>query len=71
MVLEEAIPRGDEVPVIAQFKAVVPDIQGALKVSGEGSGRLTLDMDETQLPEVLKAVAFSKGKLLTITVETK
>ena len=31
---------------MASFVACIPDIQGALKMSGEGAGRLTLDMDE-------------------------
>ena len=55
--------------VIARFEAVIPDVQGALKVSGEGAGVLRLDCDESQLPEVFKALAFGKGQLLTITVE--
>jgi hypothetical protein len=54
--------------LIAQFNAIIPDITAALKVSGEGAGRLTLDMDETQLPEVLKAVALGKGRLLTVMI---
>jgi hypothetical protein len=56
---------------IASFFAVIPDIQSALKVSGEGAGRLTLDMDETQLPEVLKALAFGKEQLLIVTISTE
>ena len=54
--------------LIATFDAVIPDVQGALKVSGQGAGVLRLDMDESQLPEVLKLVAFGKDRLLTITV---
>jgi hypothetical protein len=54
---------------IAKFQAIIPDIASALKVSGSGSARLSLDMDETQLPQVLKALAFGKDQLLTITIE--
>jgi hypothetical protein len=56
---------------IASFLAIIPDITAALKVSGEGAGRLTLDMDESQLPEVLKAVALGKGLLLRVTVSAE
>lgn len=52
-----------------EFLAAIPDIASALKVSGEGAGRLCLDMDETQLPAVLKLIAFYRGKLLRVTVE--
>ena len=54
---------------IAKFHAVIADMPGALKVSNEGAGRLTLDMDETQLPEVLKAIAFGKDRLLMVAIE--
>ena len=53
---------------IASFQAVIADMPGALKVSNEGAGRLTLDMDETQLPEVLKAIAFGKDRLLVVAI---
>ncbi len=56
---------------IAQFEAVIAASASALKVSDEGAGRLTLDMDETQLPEVLRAIAFGRDKLLTVTIEAK
>jgi hypothetical protein len=57
--------------VIAQFEAVIPDVQGALKVSGQGAGVLRLDMDESQLPEVFKAIAFGKERLLTVTISVE
>ena len=53
---------------IATFRAIIPGIQGALRVSGEGATRLMLDTDEQQLPEVLKALAFGKGKCLVVSI---
>ena len=54
--------------VIAEFQAIIAEMPSALKVSNEGAGRLSLDMDETQLPEVLKAIAFGKDRLLVVTI---
>ena len=54
---------------IAQFEAIIAEMPSALKVSNEGAGRLTLDMDESQLPQVLRAIAFGKDQLLTVTIE--
>ena len=66
MVLKAKVHRMSE--QIATFMAVIPDVQGALKVSGQGAGRLILDMDESQLPEVLKALAFGKSRLILVTI---
>ena len=69
MVLKAKVHRMSE--QIATFMAVIPDVQGALKVSGQGAGRLILDMDESQLPEVFMAIAFGKGCCLKVTIEAE
>ena len=53
---------------LAVMEGIIPDIAAALKVSGEGSARIVFDMDESQLPQVLKMFAFGKSKLLRIEV---
>ena len=55
---------------IAHLLAIIPSIQGAVKISGEGASRMCLDADEQQLPEVMKLVAFGRDKVLKVTIET-
>ena len=57
--------------VIASFVAVIPSIQGAFKVSGEGDGRLVLECPESELPEIIKLMAFGREKPLRITVSVE
>jgi hypothetical protein len=47
---------------IASFVAVLPDVAAALRISGGGDGRLQLDVPMSELPEVLKLMAFGRGK---------
>jgi hypothetical protein len=54
--------------VIAEFVAYIPGIAGAFKVSGEGAGRLTLDIPESELPAVLRLMAFGRDQALKVTV---
>ena len=54
--------------VIAEFVAVLPDIAGAVKISGQGDGRVQFDVPESELPAVLRLVAFGKGVALKVTV---
>ena len=56
---------------IAKFVAIIPGIQSAFKIGGEGDGRLTLDVPESELPEVMKLIAFGRDKALTITIEVE
>lgn len=53
---------------IAEFVAVIPDIASAVKISGQGDGRLQLDVPESELPAVLKLVAFGRGKALKVSI---
>ena len=53
---------------IASFIATIPDIQSAMSVSGDGSARVKLDIPESELAEVLKFMAFGRGRALTIRV---
>ena len=57
--------------VIATFSAALPDNAGALKVSGQGDGRVQLDVPESELAEVLKLIAFGRSKLLKVQVSVK
>lgn len=54
---------------IAVFIACLPDAAGAVKISGQGDGRVQFDVPESELPELLKLVAFGKDRALKITVE--
>ena len=53
---------------IAQFCAVIPDLQSALTIAGDGSARIKLDVPECDLPAILRLIAFGKERALTITV---
>jgi hypothetical protein len=57
--------------VIAAFAAILADTTTALKVSGAGAVRLSLDVDESELPEMVKLIAYGKERLLKVTVETE
>lgn len=50
------------------FLASIPPLQSALTVAGDGGGRLRLEFDDSQLPEVLNMMAW-RGELLRVTVE--
>ena len=54
---------------IAEFVAVIPDLQSALTISGDGSARIKFDVPESELPEILKLIAFGKERALRIIVE--
>lgn len=51
------------------FLATIPQIQSAIKVGGDGSTRLQLDVPTTELPEMLKLVAYGPGKVLRVSAE--
>lgn len=46
----------------------IPDIQSAIKISGQGSIRLQVDIPESELPEAIKIV-MAKGKVIKATWE--
>ena len=46
------------------FACIVPDIQSAIKISGNGCIRLTLEIPESEMPQAIKLVA-AKGKVIT------
>lgn len=52
----------------AEFYAVIPSIATAIRIHGESGARIMLDVDDQQLAEVLKLVAWREG-LLKVTVE--
>lgn len=49
------------------FEAVIPSNMSALRIHGESGMRVTLDVDETNLPEALKLVLW-RNRILTVTV---
>jgi len=53
------------------LRAVIPQIQSAIKIGGDGSARIQLDVPTTEMPELLKLAAYGPGKVLNlhITVE--
>ena len=50
------------------FDAVIPSNMSALRIHGESGMRITLDVDETNLPEALKLVLW-RERVLRVTIE--
>jgi hypothetical protein len=55
-------------PCVAEFVACIPDLQSALTIAGDGSGRLKLDISEQYLPAVLRLIAFGRNQALMVRV---
>jgi len=51
-----------------QFRAIIPQIQSAIKIGGDGASRIQFDVPTTEMPELLKLVAYGPGKVLKVTV---
>ncbi|GMA52055.1 hypothetical protein GCM10025857_34120 [Alicyclobacillus contaminans] len=49
--------------------ASIPQIQSAIKFGGDGSARVQFDVPATELPELLKLMAYAPGKVLRLSVE--
>lgn len=45
----------------------IAPLQSALTISGDGGGRLKLDFDDSQLPQVLNMMGW-RGQLIEVTV---
>lgn len=54
-----------------QFFASIPQIQSAISIGGDQSGRIKLDVPGSEFAEVMKMAAYGSGKLLKITVEVQ
>jgi len=50
------------------FEAVIPSTVSAIRIHGDEGMRLTLDVDETNLPEALQIVCW-RGEPLRVTIE--
>lgn len=53
---------------LATFEAVIPSTVTAIRIHGDEGMRITLDVDETNLPAALDLVRW-RGRLLRVTVE--
>jgi len=49
------------------FEAVIPSTVSAIRIHGDEGMRLTLDVDETNLPEALQIVCW-RGEPLRVTI---
>ncbi|BCJ86489.1 hypothetical protein [Effusibacillus dendaii] len=49
--------------------ASIPAIQTAIKVSGDGSARIQLDVPASEMAPLMKLIAFGRGKALKVTFE--
>lgn len=49
----------------------IPQIQSAIKFGGDGSARVQFDVPASELPELLKLMAYAPGKLLEICVKVE
>lgn len=52
----------------AEFEAVIPSTATAIRVHGDEGMRLTLDVDESNLPAALDVLTM-RGRLLRVTIE--
>jgi hypothetical protein len=52
----------------AVFEAVIPSTATAIRIHGDEGMRLTLDVDESNLPKALDLVCW-RGRLLKVTIE--
>ena len=50
------------------FACTVPEIQSAIKISGNGAIRLQVDIPESELPEAIKLVA-AQGKVIQASLQ--
>ena len=50
-----------------EFSASLPDMTTAIKISGQGAGRVSFDVPESDLAELLKVTLF-RGKAFTVTI---
>ena len=50
------------------FEAVIPSTVSAIRIHGDEGMRLTLDIDETNLPEALQIVCW-RGGPIRVTIE--
>jgi hypothetical protein len=51
-----------------KFTCIVPDIQSAIKISGNGATRLQLDISEDEIANVVRLMG-AKGKVIIATLE--
>lgn len=52
-----------------EFQAIIPQIQSAIKIGGDGASRIQMDVPTSEMPELLKLVAYGPGKVLKVTIE--
>lgn len=52
----------------AEFRATLPMIQSAVKIGGDGSMRIQLDVPETEMPHALPVVGW-RDRVLKVTIE--
>jgi len=55
--------------MMINMDATIPQIQSAIKIGGDGASRIQFDVPTTEMPELLKLVAYGHGKILKLTVE--
>lgn len=53
---------------IAEFRAVIPDIQSAIKIGSDGA-RVQLDVAETDIAEVVRLIGYGRRRVLKVTLE--
>lgn len=56
----------DNAPIC--FIASFPNIQSAIRVSGDGGARILLDIPESELPAIARLLLM-RGKAISVTVE--
>lgn len=52
-----------------ELLASIPQIQSAIKIGGDGASRIQFDVPTSEMPELLKLVAYGHGKVLKLTIE--
>ncbi len=51
-----------------EFIASIPNIQSAINISGDQSVRLKFDVPASELPNILKLIAFYNNKAFKVTI---
>lgn len=52
-----------------EMLASLPPIQSAVKIGGDGSARIQLDVSASEMAALVRLIAYGTGKLLKVSVE--
>lgn len=53
-----------------ELNAIIPNIQSAMKVGGDGA-RIQFDVPESELASLVSLIAYGRNKVLKLTIEAE